>query len=85
MNYPKIIKVEPRDKMFLFVEFNNGDKKLLDVKPYVKLFKPFKELLDKKIFKQVRLDKLGRGLIWSKDIDLDGYDAWKYGKTIENE
>jgi hypothetical protein len=82
MNYPKIIKVTPQEDMVLFVEFESGEKKLLDIKPYLKLFKPFEELKDKAIFNKIKTDNIGRGLIWNSRVDLDGYDAWEFGVNV---
>jgi len=32
---PKVIHVEPRENYLLYLEFENGEKKIFDVKPYI--------------------------------------------------
>lgn len=33
---PTVIRVEPREDYWLYLEFDNGEKKLFDVNPYIK-------------------------------------------------
>ncbi|MCA6069550.1 MAG: DUF2442 domain-containing protein [Endomicrobium sp.] len=82
-NVPRLIKVEPKKNMTLIVKFENGDKKLMDIKPYLKFFDVFNELKDEKVFNKVKVVYGGFGIAWNKRIDLDRYDLWEYGKTVK--
>lgn len=33
---PTVIQVDPKENFFLLLEFDNGEKKRFDVKPYIK-------------------------------------------------
>ncbi|MDR0822850.1 MAG: DUF2442 domain-containing protein [Endomicrobium sp.] len=80
MNYPRIIDIKPLENMKLLVKFETGVYKLMDIKPYLDIFEPFKELIDKNIFDSVTIDKLGRGIIWNERVDLDAFDVWQNGQ-----
>ena len=64
---PKAIKIEIKENYILLIEFDNGEKKLFDVKPYFK-FKVFKELKDLKKFNTVKIS--GLSIEWYNGADI---------------
>lgn len=64
---PKAIDVKPLNNYILEIIFSNGEKKLFDVKPYLK-FKPFNELEDEKEFKKVKI--AGLSIEWENGADI---------------
>lgn len=64
---PKAIDVKPLKDYILEIIFDNGEKKIFDVKPYLK-FKPFKELEDEKKFKKVKI--AGLSIEWENGADI---------------
>jgi hypothetical protein len=82
-NVPRIVKVEPKKNMMLIAKFENGDEKLIDIKPYLKILDVFSQLKDEKLFSKVKVVFGGFGISWNKRIDLDCCDIWEYGKTIK--
>ena len=64
---PTVIKVVPKDDYNLLLEFNNGEKKYFDVKPYIK-GSWFGKLSDKLYFSQVKTN--GFNIEWSDGQDI---------------
>ena len=64
---PKAIDVKPLNNYLLEITFNNGEKKIFDVKPYLE-FKQFKELKDEKVFKKVKIARLS--IEWENGADI---------------
>lgn len=64
---PKAINVEALDNYTLLIEFNNGEKRYFDVKPYLS-FKPFEKLKDVNKFKNVKID--GLSIKWENGADI---------------
>ena len=64
---PKAIDVKPLKDYMLEVIFNNGEKKIFDVKPYLK-FKPFKELENENEFRKVKI--AGLSIEWENGADI---------------
>ena len=63
----RIVEVEVLDNYELLVTFDNGEKRIKDMKPYLKKG-IFKKLNDKEFFKTV---KIAFGTIsWGENIDL---------------
>jgi hypothetical protein len=52
---PRVIKVEPKDEYKLWLEFENGEKKVYDMRRFLD-FGIFKELKDVNYFKKVRIE-----------------------------
>lgn len=63
----KAIDVKTLKNYMLEIVFNNGEKKIFDVKPYLK-FKPFEKLKDEKKFKQVKIS--GLSIEWENGADI---------------
>ena len=64
---PKAIDVKPLKNYMLELIFDNGEKKLFDVKPYLK-FKQFKELENEEEFRKVRI--AGLSIEWENGADI---------------
>ena len=64
---PKAIDVKPLKNYMLELIFDNGEKKLFDVKPYLK-FKAFKELENEEEFRKVKI--AGLSIEWENGADI---------------
>jgi len=65
----EIVDVIPRNDFFLEVEFDNGERRVLDLKPYLRgsLFEP---LANESLFRQVEIEEDFGGLVWPTGADL---------------
>lgn len=63
----RIKNVEPIDDYKLIIEFDNGEKRIKDMKPYLENG-VFKKLKDKNFFNNVKI-KYGT-ISWDDEIDL---------------
>jgi len=66
--YPAVTKVTPADDYILQIEFDNGERGTLDMKPYLD-FGVFRRLQDRNVFKRVRVSF--DTVEWDSGIDLD--------------
>ena len=64
---PKAINVIPQEDYTLLIEFDNGEKKVFDVKPYLE-HKAFEELKSINKFKMVKID--GLSIKWQNGADI---------------
>ena len=67
---PKAIDVKPRSDYRLLVTFSNNEKRLFDVKPYLR-FKPFNELRNAALFNTVKPAGLSIEWLHGQDICPD--------------
>ncbi|MCL2630569.1 MAG: DUF2442 domain-containing protein [Firmicutes bacterium] len=67
---PKAVNVIPQPDYQLLVTFNNNEKRLFDVKPYLS-FKPFNELKSIELFKTVKTAGLSIEWLHGQDICPD--------------
>ncbi len=78
---PKIIAVKPKPNYILEVLFENSEKRLFSVAPYLKytVYKPLENL---SFFNNVMV-KYGT-LVWGKEeiIDFDPYTIYSEGKSF---
>lgn len=81
-NYPKIKKVEPIAEKKLIITFSNNAKKIYDCTSLLEE-EAFKPLSDNVLFRSVKADKNGYGVIWSDDIDLSESELWINGLPAE--
>jgi hypothetical protein len=79
--YSAITGVEVTENYFLILTFENGEKRLLDMKPYLKKG-IFKELQDESEFRKVRIsfDTIG----WANEADLDPEFLYNKSHRIES-
>lgn len=76
----KIVGVEPVDDYKLILEFDNREKKIKDMKPYLEKG-VFSKLKDEEFFKKV---KISFGTIsWDNDIDLCADSLYESSTNIE--
>jgi len=66
--YLSVISVRALEDYKLFLEFENNEKKVFDVKPYLEIGK-FKELKDERLFKSVKVKF--DSVEWDNMLDLD--------------
>ncbi|WP_094549315.1 DUF2442 domain-containing protein [Petroclostridium xylanilyticum] len=66
--YLAIIDVEPLRDYQLLLTFENGEKRIFDMKPYLNKG-IFKELKDEKLFRSVRVSF--DSIEWSNQADID--------------
>lgn len=66
--YLAIIEVKPLSDYQLFLTFENGEKRIFDMKPYLDKG-IFKELKDEKKFRSVRVSF--DSIEWSNQADID--------------
>ena len=64
---PKAIDVKPLKDYQIEIKFDNGEIKILDVKPYFK-FKIFKELKEENKFATVKIS--GLSIEWENGADI---------------
>ena len=81
-SYPKIKHVEPLAGKRLLVIFGNDTKKIYDCSLLLKE-ETFKPLLNDALFKSVKTDRHGYGIIWSDEIDLSESELWINGIPAE--
>jgi hypothetical protein len=62
-----VVKVEPRADYTLLLEFENGERRLFDMTPYLEK-KPFVELKLSQLFAKARVDY--GTVVWPGDIDI---------------
>ena len=66
--YPSVTKAEPRGDYQIYVEFDNDECGVLDMKPYLN-FGVFSRIRDKNVFSKVRVSF--DTIEWPGGIDLD--------------
>ena len=62
------------------IKFENGITKVYDVKPLFDKWEIFKELKNNDLFKNMKIDTGGYGIIWNDDIDLSCNELYENGK-----
>ncbi|MFZ0132570.1 MAG: DUF2442 domain-containing protein [Desulfobacterales bacterium] len=86
--YPKITDVKPQKGKRLLVTFTDGVKKIYDCSPLLK-DDTFKPLINDALFRSVKADEHGYGVIWSDEIDLSESELWLHGipadKAVERD
>lgn len=63
-------KVQPAESFHLVLEFNSGEYRIVDIRPFIKgpVFEPLKNA---DFFNQVKVDQDSGTIIWPGEIDLD--------------
>ena len=67
MPYPKATAVKPVEDYCILVDFDNGERRLFDVKPYIR-GEWFSELSEPEIFNAVRVE--GLSVAWPDGQDI---------------
>ena len=83
MSY-KITSLVALDDYILLLGFSNGEFKKFDLKPLMKKYPPFKDLETiPNLYKQVKIDIGGYGIVWNDYLDLDGTGLYEKGEECE--
>ena len=77
---PTVIKVIPKEDFNVFLEFDNGEKRFFDVKPYIK-GSWFGQLKDKSYFSAVKTN--GFNIEWPDGQDICPDDLYYKSLMIE--
>ena len=77
----EIIKVEPLEDYKLLLTFENNEKKIKDMKPYLEKG-VFKKLQNVEVFKNVKI-KYGT-VCWDEDIDICADSLYETSKKLKN-
>ncbi|KXB93270.1 hypothetical protein HMPREF3191_00540 [Veillonellaceae bacterium DNF00626] len=81
--FHKVREVTPLENYRLFVEFDNGERKIYHIKPLLAKWDPFKDLVTVQgLFDQVKVDPGGYGISWNDYIDLSCDELYYYGKNV---
>lgn len=75
---PKATNVLPKEDYMLLVEFDNGERKVFDVKPYLNK-KAFEKLKDINEFKKVKIS--GLSIRWENGADICPDELYNLSKS----
>jgi hypothetical protein len=83
--FNRVLDVKIIDSCKLLVQFENGTKKIYDVKKLIKKYKIFEALeKDENLFNSVKVDIGGYGISWNDDIDISCNELWDNGIDDDN-
>ena len=75
----KVKTVKPLNEKRILVEFENGVFKCYDCNPLLAT-EEFQQLKNDAIFKHVKADPHGYGILWNDEIDLAESELWINGE-----
>ena len=78
--YPSVNKVTPNEDFSLNIVLDNGEKRILDMRPYLD-FGVFKKLRDYERFRQARV--AFDTIEWDEGVDLDPEFIYKKSKPVK--
>ncbi len=78
---PKVLNVEPTDDYQLILTFSNGERKIMDISPYLDKG-VFQELKELNYFKRVEIS-FG-SVMWPHEQDLSYDTLYLCGKNLTN-
>ena len=82
--YHKLASIVPVGDLILEATFCNGVVKRYDVSPLVARWKAFEALRTVPgLFRSVRVDAGGYGIVWNDELDLSCDELFANGKTIK--
>ena len=76
----EVVKVDPLEDYRLLLVFDNGEKKIKDMKPYLDKG-IFQKLKNEEVFKQVKI--LYGALSWNNEIELCADSLYMSSESIE--
>ena len=80
----KITSLVALDDYILLLGFSNGEYKKFDLKPLIEKYPPFKDLETiAGLYKQVKIDIGGYGIVWNDYLDLDSTGLYEKGVECE--
>ena len=71
----KIVSVVPKEDFTLIISFDNGEKRLLDIKPMLKKNTVFENFCEYENFKKVHVDS-DHVICWDIDPNVDSNIVW---------
>lgn len=81
--FHRVKSVLPLPDLSLLVEFENGSRKVYDIKPLFAKWQSFQALADiKGLFEQVHVDTGGYGVSWNDDLDLACDELYHNGREM---
>lgn len=82
--FHKVKTINTLPEYRLCVQFAEGVTKIYDVKPLFKKWDEFKKLMDEpELFKNVKVDMGGYGVVWNENIDLSCDELYFNGVTVQ--
>ena len=82
MKFHKVKDVSALTGLKLSVQFTNGTTKIYDVSPLMQRFSAFRILEDETLFRDVKVDQGGYGIVWNDDLDLSCDELWENGAEV---
>lgn len=79
----RIVDVNPLPNMCLLVRFTDNIVKEYDIRPLIKTLPAFQALGTPDLFKQVRVDIGGYGVVWNDELDISSNELWEKGKLVQ--
>jgi hypothetical protein len=79
--YPSVKQVVPHDDFLLLIDFDNGERAWLDMKPFLD-FGVFRQLKDCALFRQVRVSF--DTIQWDSGADLDPEFVYEKSRPISS-
>ena len=71
----KVVGVVANDDFSLTISFDNGEKRLLDMKPTIQKGTPFEPLLEIEAFRRAYIDH--HTICWDIDPNIDSDEVWE--------
>lgn len=84
MLQPKLISVEPLENYRLLLSYQNGEKRIFNVKPYLS-GSWYGKLKDEAYFKSVHIIDGGVGIEWSEGQDIAPHELYDNSVLYEGE
>ena len=81
MLQPKILSIRTRAPYFLILEYENHEKRIFDVSPYIS-GSWFEELKDEQYFRTVQITQGGVGIEWAHGQDIAPHELYEMSVRI---
>ena len=82
MKFHKVKDVSALADLKLSVQFTNGTTKIYDVSPLMQRFSAFRILEDETLFRDIKVEQGGYGIVWNDDLDLSCDELWENGAKV---
>ncbi|MDO5101007.1 MAG: DUF2442 domain-containing protein [Eubacteriales bacterium] len=69
------VEVVPKEDFSILVTFDNGDRRLYDVRPLLRKGTVFEPFMDREAFRRVYIDDT-RSICWDIDPAVDSREVW---------
>mgnify|MGYP000986943876 CR=1 FL=1 len=81
MKFHKVKDVSALSNLRLNIQFTNGTTKIYDVAPLMQRFLSSK-YWNTRLFRDVKVDQGGYGIVWNDDLDLSCDELWENGAEV---